>query len=93
MVNPFLFMTVTLVKAEQTSGRFEHVAGDNLLGTTVSSLNRLKDVNNKGRYAKCLCNADILTRGLDGGFFVFGDISCRSLGLYRLLFTLFDYAK
>ena len=52
MVNPFLFMTVTLVKAEEVSGHYEPLAGTNLLGTTVSSLNRLKDLNNKGEDAK-----------------------------------------
>ena len=29
----------------------------------------------------------------DGGFFVFGDISCRNLGHYRLQFNLFDFDK
>jgi hypothetical protein len=30
---------------------------------------------------------------LDGGFFVFGDISARKLGTYKLRFSLFDTAK
>ncbi|KAK3718223.1 hypothetical protein LTR37_005338 [Vermiconidia calcicola] len=29
----------------------------------------------------------------DGAFFVFGDISCREKGQYRLSFSLYDYAK
>lgn len=33
-----------------------------------------------------------LTVSLDGGFFVFGDISARKLGTYKLRFSLFDTA-
>ncbi|KJY00534.1 developmental regulator like protein [Zymoseptoria brevis] len=73
MVSPRTFMMVTLVAVKD--GQDEHVPGKYLIGQTVSSLHRLKDINNK-----------------DGGFFVFGDISARKLGTYKLRFSLFDTA-
>ncbi|RWQ93398.1 velvet factor-domain-containing protein [Paecilomyces variotii] len=47
-----------------------------LAGTLVSSLHRLKDVDNT-----------------DGGFFVFGDLSIKVEGEFRLKFTLFEMRK
>jgi hypothetical protein len=47
-----------------------------LAGTLVSSLHRLKDVDNN-----------------DGGFFVFGDLSVKIEGEFRLKFTLFEMRK
>lgn len=47
-----------------------------LAGTLVSSLHRLKDVDNT-----------------DGGFFVFGDVSVKIEGEYRLRFSLFEMLK
>ncbi|ODM23229.1 hypothetical protein SI65_00818 [Aspergillus cristatus] len=47
-----------------------------LAGTLVSSLHRLKDVDNN-----------------DGGFFVFGDLSVKLEGDFRLKFTLFEMRK
>nr|ADE45325.1 VosA [Aspergillus flavus] len=47
-----------------------------LTGTLVSSLHRLKDVDNN-----------------DGGFFVFGDLSVKVEGDFRLKFTLFEMRK
>ncbi|EAW10531.1 protein vosA [Aspergillus clavatus NRRL 1] len=47
-----------------------------LAGTLVSSLHRLKDVDNN-----------------DGGFFVFGDLSVKMEGQFRLKFTLFEMRK
>ncbi|KAL9040361.1 MAG: hypothetical protein Q9180_001957 [Flavoplaca navasiana] len=47
-----------------------------LSGTLVSSLHRLKDVDN-----------------LDGGFFVFGDLSVKVEGDYRLRFSLYEMLK
>lgn len=44
------------------------------LGSAVSSLFRLKDVDQRG----------------DGGFFVFPDLSVRMEGVYRLKFSLFE---
>ena len=45
MVSPRTFMMVTLV---DTKDNDELVMGKNLIGQTVSSLHRLKDINNKG---------------------------------------------
>ena len=47
-----------------------------LAGTLVSSLHRLKDVDNN-----------------DGGFFVFGDLSVKIEGDFRLKFSLFEMRK
>ncbi|KAL9609143.1 MAG: hypothetical protein Q9167_006071 [Letrouitia subvulpina] len=47
-----------------------------LAGTLVSSLHRLKDVDNS-----------------DAGFFVFGDLSVKVEGEYRLRFSLFEMLK
>jgi hypothetical protein len=35
----------------------------------------------------------IRKRGIDGGFFVFGDVSCKVVGVHRLKFCLFDFHK
>ncbi|KAF2478520.1 velvet factor-domain-containing protein, partial [Neohortaea acidophila] len=77
-------MIAVLVEAEpapqgdpndpSSTDAWKPVQGNNLLGQTVSSLHRLKDVNNA-----------------DGGYFVFGDISCKRIGFYRLQFNLFDF--
>jgi hypothetical protein len=47
-----------------------------LAGTLVSSLHRLKDVDNT-----------------DGGFFVFGDLSVKVEGEFRLCFSLFEISQ
>jgi hypothetical protein len=47
-----------------------------LAGSLVSSLHRLRDLDNK-----------------DGGFFVFGDISVKKQGTFRLIFSLFELVK
>ena len=65
-----------------------------LAGTLVSSLHRLKDVDNTGglfqmvpqeRSLKLTCT--------DGGFFVFGDLSVKLEGDFRLRFNLFEMVK
>lgn len=107
LVSPRTFMMVTLVdeKDSKQDARGES-PGKLLIGQTVSSLHRLKDVTNKGmslvesftrdtmpHFRECCdsgTNADELT---DGGFFVFGDISARKLGTFRLRFSLFDTIK
>ncbi|CAK4019961.1 Hypothetical predicted protein [Lecanosticta acicola] len=73
LVSPRTFMMVTLINSKEPE---DTSVGKYLIGQTVSSLHRLKDITNK-----------------DGGFFVFGDISARKLGTYRLRFSLFDTAK
>ncbi|KAG0054406.1 hypothetical protein BGZ83_011306 [Gryganskiella cystojenkinii] len=71
--SPYLFMCCNLVHADDASGEIVAPAHRALAGTVVSSLNRLKDVDNS-----------------DGGFFVFGDMSVRIEGHFRLRFTLFE---
>ncbi|KAJ4361458.1 hypothetical protein N0V95_001875 [Ascochyta clinopodiicola] len=70
--NPYLFMVVSLYKAD----RDESLPGnESLSGTLSSSLHRLKDQGNT-----------------DVGFFVFGDISVKMLGTYRLHFRLYEFS-
>ncbi|KAK3819615.1 MAG: velvet factor, partial [Benniella sp.] len=71
--SPYLFMCCNLVQADDPSGKVVAPAHRALAGTVVSSLNRLKDVDNT-----------------DGGFFVFGDVSVRTEGHFRLRLTLFE---
>ncbi|KAG0041928.1 hypothetical protein BGZ83_001148 [Gryganskiella cystojenkinii] len=71
--SPYLFMCCNLVHADDPNGEIVAPAHRALAGTVVSSLNRLKDVDNS-----------------DGGFFVFGDMSVRIEGHFRLRFTLFE---
>lgn len=49
LVNPFLFMTATIVGTEPENGAFITIPGVNIVGQNVSSLHRLKDINNKGK--------------------------------------------
>ena len=70
--NPYFFMCCVLVNAKDDRP-CTTPASDCLSGTIVSSLYRLKDVDNQ-----------------DGGFFVFGDISLRMEGVFRLKFSLFE---
>lgn len=94
LVSPRTFMMVTLILCKDGENE-ELLPGKHLIGQTVSSLHRLKDVNNKGAHtaAACYLMASILTALPDGGFFVFGDISARKVGSYKLRFSLFDTAK
>jgi hypothetical protein len=89
LVSPRTFMMVTLMSARDGD---EQMSGKYLIGQTVSSLHRLKDINNKGKMPKHHVGT-LLTCAKDGGFFVFGDISARKLGSYRLRFSLFDTNK
>lgn len=62
-----------------------------LAGTLVSSLHRLKDIDNSG-----LCTGPFFSCRLtlaDGGFFVFGDLSVKIEGEFRLRFSLFEMMK
>ncbi|OOQ90551.1 developmental regulator VosA [Penicillium brasilianum] len=73
--SPYYFMCCSLYDA--TEDRPVPVAPSTALaGTLVSSLHRLKDVDNS-----------------DGGFFVFGDLSVKIEGEFRLKFTLFEMRK
>ncbi|KAJ5138810.1 Velvet factor [Penicillium bovifimosum] len=73
--SPYYFMCCSLYDA--TEDRPVPVAPSTALaGTLVSSLHRLKDVDNS-----------------EGGFFVFGDLSVKIEGDFRLKFTLFEMRK
>ncbi|KAJ5102576.1 Velvet factor [Penicillium argentinense] len=73
--SPYYFMTCSLYDA--SDDRPVPVAPSTALaGTLVSSLHRLKDVDNS-----------------DGGFFVFGDLSVKIEGEFRLKFSLFEMRK
>jgi hypothetical protein len=71
--NPYIFVSASLYKADKDEP-IDSSPNDSLTGTLVSSLHRLKDVDNK-----------------DGGFFVFGDISIKLAGVFRLHFTLYEF--
>ncbi|CAO3574935.1 unnamed protein product [Mortierella alpina] len=66
-------MCCNLVHADDPEGEIVAPAHRALAGTVVSSLHRLKDIDNS-----------------NGGFFVFGDMSVRMEGRFRLRFTLFE---
>ena len=70
--NPYLFMCADLFDAQQDVS-VPLAASECLAGTIVSSLYRLKDIDNT-----------------DGGFFIFGDISIKIEGFFRLKFNLFE---
>lgn len=70
-----------------------------LAGTLVSSLHRLKDVDNNGKtllwmaFSMAARYTDMVDQFSDGAFFVFGDLSVKLEGEYRLKFTLFEMRK
>ncbi|KAF8445402.1 velvet factor [Terfezia claveryi] len=69
--SPYYFMCTNLYTVnEKPTPIAPHQA---LAGTLVSSLHRLKDIDNS-----------------DGGFFVFGDLSVKIEGEFRLRFSLFE---
>ncbi|OXV11953.1 hypothetical protein Egran_00283 [Elaphomyces granulatus] len=73
--SPYYFMCCSLYDA--TEDRPAPVQPSTALaGTLVSSLHRLKDIDNA-----------------DGGFFVFGDLSIKLEGDFRLKFTLFEMRR
>ncbi|MCJ1341178.1 hypothetical protein MMC09_006474 [Bachmanniomyces sp. S44760] len=70
--SPYFFMLCNLWDVSE-----DHAAQTaSLAGTQVSSLHRLKDIDNT-----------------DGGFFVFGDLSIKIEGEFRLRFSLFEMRK
>lgn len=73
--SPYFFMCANLCHAE-LDNQAPLASQTVLSGTLVSSLHRLKDMDNS-----------------DGGFFVFGDLSVRVEGEYRLRFSLFEMLK
>jgi len=73
--NPYYFMCCSLHDAIEDEP-VPVPSSAPLAGTLVSSLHRLKDLNNE-----------------DGGFFVFGDLSIKVEGEYRLEFTLYEQQR
>lgn len=68
--SPYYFMACTLIKGSDDE---PDPNPNSMLGTLVSSLHKLRDLNNE-----------------DGGFFIFGDLSIKIEGVFRLQFTLFQ---
>ena len=64
-----------------------------LTGTLVSSLHRLKDNNDKGLFFNSPTALTALTWNIEGGFFVFPDVTVRIEGTFRLRFVLFEMLK
>ncbi|RUS21109.1 velvet factor-domain-containing protein [Endogone sp. FLAS-F59071] len=108
--SPYYFMCANLVHSANDDEMYSpcHTA---LAGTIVSSLYRLKDVDNTGTHEILLISLlpvslfvmhhrRILKRLFylvscfheDGGFFVFGDLSAKVEGEFRLKFSLFEVA-
>ncbi|PYH96265.1 hypothetical protein BO71DRAFT_321357 [Aspergillus ellipticus CBS 707.79] len=73
--SPYYFMCCSLYDAAEDNP-VPVAPSTALTGTLVSSLHRLKDVDNT-----------------DGGFFVWGDLSVKIEGEFRLKFTLFEMRK
>jgi hypothetical protein len=95
--NPYLFVVASLL---YENGQV--VVGPSITGTstTTSSLHRLKEVDEDGNWGEGLCDHIVLdylvfwlTVAIDGGFFIFGDLSISILGRFRLQFTLFEFDK
>ncbi|KAL8670430.1 MAG: hypothetical protein Q9168_005028 [Polycauliona sp. 1 TL-2023] len=78
--SPYLFMYVSLCNKSNEDAP-EVKTQSALAGNLVSSLHRLKDLNSDSRNTA------------DGGFFVFGDLSVRVEGEYRLRFGLYEMVK
>ncbi|KAL4792148.1 velvet factor-domain-containing protein [Aspergillus venezuelensis] len=73
--SPYFFMCCSLYDAQEDAPA-PISPSTALTGTLVSSLHRLKDIDNS-----------------DGGFFVWGDLSIKIEGDFRLKFTLFEMRK
>lgn len=73
--SPFYFVVANLLDVENNDQLLTPTQ-NYLHGTTVSSLYRLRDIDNK-----------------DGGFFVFGDLSVKKDGVFKLQFNLFEIVE
>ncbi|SAL99635.1 hypothetical protein [Absidia glauca] len=73
--SPFYYLVANLVDASNND-ELLLPAQDYLSGTTVSSLHRLRDIDNQ-----------------DGGFYVFGDLSVKKNGIFKLQFSLFEIVE
>ena len=91
--SPYYFMCANLLSLP-ADGPPQPVSQTALAGTLVSSLHRLKDVDNLGTsWCRTPLLPSLLTLIIDGGFFVFGDLSVKVEGEYRLRFSLFEMRK
>ncbi|ORX50808.1 hypothetical protein DM01DRAFT_1089707 [Hesseltinella vesiculosa] len=70
--SPFYFVVANLVDANKHD-QLLLPTQDYLSGATVSSLYKLRDIDNQ-----------------DGGFFIFGDLSVKKQGKFKLQFCLFE---
>ena len=97
--SPYYFMCTNLYPANEKDTSTTPSYNQALAGTLVSSLHRLKDIDNTGKDAKSslflFTNklADLIFATLDGGFFVFGDLSVKVEGQYKLRFSLFEISS
>ena len=98
--SPYYFMCCSLYDSSDDSP-VPVSPSTTLTGTLVSSLHRLKDVDNTGELSRqqTRFTSSGIRRsltddmGADGGFFVFGDLSIKIEGDFRLKFTLFEMRK
>lgn len=92
--SPFYYLVANLVDADNND-ELLLPAHDYLSGTTVSSLHRLRDIDNQGK--ACTKSIFLLTtfslRSIDGGFYVFGDLSVKKNGVFKLQFSLFEIVE
>ena len=86
--NPYYFVCCSLINEDPTKPP-RNKGDTGLSGTLVSSLHRLKDLDNTG---KAMIEVKYLIKliGIDGGFFVFGDLSVKVEGVFRLSFSLYE---
>ena len=90
--SPYYFMCATLHdthKGEVST----HSRNADIAGNLVSSLHRVKDTENNGRYASKFCDFFDSNRPTDVGYFVFQDLSVRKEGDFCLKFSLFELQR
>ncbi|SAM04166.1 hypothetical protein [Absidia glauca] len=94
--NPYFFLYANLTSVTDDADLYIHHGHRTTAGAVVQSLHKLKDPDNNAQLLPWLpstyqsTNYFALIVWLEGGFFVFADISVRLEGNYRLKFTLFE---
>lgn len=94
--SPFYFLVANIVTEDEPSTLLLP-SQDYLSGSTVSSLYRLRDIDNSGKShpnhrLQDTCHLTYICIK-DGGFFVFGDLAVKKEGKYRLHFSLFEIVE
>ncbi|KAI9741295.1 MAG: hypothetical protein M1834_003012 [Cirrosporium novae-zelandiae] len=85
--SPYFFVVGHLYN-ENTNEAVNMPAQTLFAGQVSSSLHRLKDFDNCGKWTHSLfCS---LLIGVDSGYFIFGDLSVKVEGKWRLKFSLFE---